>query len=99
MAADPDVVAFRGRIIGSHEGGQSNRAIAPILGISPTTVSKWIERHQDGQPLTDLPRSGRPRCTNMEEDLQIVNQAIISPMTKRGAAGISKEVSKLFVLF
>jgi len=37
--------------------------------------------------------SGRPRCTSSDEDLKIFDAAILNPMAKRGAAGISKEVS------
>ena len=37
-------VAERGRIIGMRDSGLSVRAIAAHLGISPTTVIRWIHR-------------------------------------------------------
>jgi len=97
MADDPERVALRGRIIGLYQSGLSLRAVARQMGISPATVKKWVDRHENGDLMTDKPTSGRPRCTTVDEDLEIVNAAIVSPMTKRGAAGISDEVSMLFV--
>jgi len=74
------------------ESGKSIRGIARELNVSPSKVLRWTTRHDNGEPLSDRPRSGRPRCTTIDEDVEMVNQAIENPMTKRGAAGIAEEV-------
>lgn len=98
MADDPQKVALRGRIVGLFQGGLSIREISRQVGVSPSTVLKWTARHENGEPLTDKPRSGRPRSTTLEEDLQMVNAAILNPISKRGATGISEEVSKMVIV-
>jgi len=99
MARDNDTVALRGRMVGLMEAGLGIRETARHLGVAPSTVMRGRDPHQMGQPLTDQPRSSRPRCTTIEQDLAIVNTAVIDPMTKRGATGITDEVSKqCFVL-
>jgi len=71
MVDDPERVALRGRTIGFYQSGLSLRAVARQMGISPATVRKWVDRHENGHLMTDKPRSGRPRCTTVDEDLAI----------------------------
>ena len=47
-------VSMRGRIIGMREAGLSIRDIAIRLGISATTVAKWIRRWEETGNLTNL---------------------------------------------
>ena len=47
-------VSMRGRIIGMRETGLSIRVIANRLGISATTVAKWIRRWEETGNLTNL---------------------------------------------
>lgn len=41
--------------------GVEPRTIAVVTQSHPTTVRRWVDRVEEGQLLTDLPRGGRPR--------------------------------------
>ncbi|KAK3871940.1 hypothetical protein Pcinc_022947 [Petrolisthes cinctipes] len=49
-----DQLIKRGQIVALHEAGHSIRSIARRLGVSPTTVTKWINRNEETGDLTDL---------------------------------------------
>lgn len=49
-----DQLIKRGQIVALHEAGHSIRSIARRLGLSPTTVNKWIKRNEETGDLTDL---------------------------------------------
>jgi transposase len=53
--------------------GYSRKEIANQLGFSKPTVSRWINRVLTTENLADLPRSGRPKCMNIEEEDRLVN--------------------------
>ena len=72
---------MRERIIALHEAGWPNPGIARHLGISPTTVRLWVRRHREGDGLDDLPRPGRPRATDREEDARMVAFVRARPLT------------------
>ncbi len=44
-----------------HMADVNNRTISLFAHVHPKTVHRWICRVEEGKPLTDLPRSGRPR--------------------------------------
>jgi len=44
-----------------HMGNINNRTISLFSEAHEKTVHRWICRVEEGKPLTDLPRSGRPR--------------------------------------
>ncbi len=43
-------------------GGIDNRSIAIFTATHPKTVRRWVCRVEEGKPLTDVRRCGRPRC-------------------------------------
>lgn len=45
---------LRGSIITLHQQGLSSRVIARDLGLSRTTVTKWIKRYEESGNLDDL---------------------------------------------
>ncbi|KAK4322166.1 hypothetical protein Pmani_007077 [Petrolisthes manimaculis] len=53
MNRQENLIAQRGQIIGLREAGHSVRAIGHILGLSPTTVAKWIRRWNESGDLRD----------------------------------------------
>lgn len=53
MNRQVNLIAQRGRIIGLREAGHSVREIARLLGLSPTTVAKWVRRWNDSGDLRD----------------------------------------------
>ena len=61
-------------MIGFSEAGMSQRRIGRILNRSCHTVNLWIQRYQtEGvQGLVVRFRSGRPRLTTFEQDMDIV---------------------------
>ena len=62
------------KLIGFFEAGMSQRRIGRILNRSCQTVNLWIQRYQtEGvQGLVVRFRSGRPRLTTFEQDMDIV---------------------------
>jgi len=42
-------------------GGIDNRTIAVFMETHPKTVYRWVCRIEEGKPLTDIQRCGRPR--------------------------------------
>lgn len=68
----------KGRLIGFYEAGKSQRNIARILNRSCQTVNLWIQRYQrEGvQGLVTRSRSGRPRLTTFEEDMDIITASM-----------------------
>ena len=50
----------RGLAVGMVLAGSTTREAAKAFGVSQS-VSKWMNKHQQGQSLSDKPRSGRPK--------------------------------------
>ena len=50
-------------------------SLAAAYGVTRRTLYKWRQRTIKGQPLTDLPRPGRPRSTSPATDRRIVSLA------------------------
>lgn len=61
--------------------GHSASSTATLLGVSPTTVRRWVKRFEDqGKPgLMDRPRSGRPRLISQKLEDFIVKVATTPP--------------------
>ena len=51
----------RGHAVGMVLAGSTTREAAKALGVSQSAVAKWMKKHQQGQSLSDKPRSGRPK--------------------------------------
>lgn len=64
-------LTLRGRIIGHLECGRSSRDTANALGISRSTVQRWIQRWHESGDLRDCPRGRPPRVTTPEVDQRI----------------------------
>ena len=58
----------RRNIVALHEAGHRVCYIARELNIHRNTVARWIRRESDTGATNDLARTGRPRCTNPDED-------------------------------
>ncbi|HPE37127.1 MAG TPA: IS481 family transposase [Spirochaetales bacterium] len=52
-------ISRREELVGRVAAGETPRAVATALGVSPRTVYKWLARHHQGEGLMD--RSSRPR--------------------------------------
>jgi transposase len=53
-----------------------SREIAREVGCSHTTVLKWMHRWLDERSLECRPRPGKPRKTNVEQDMKIIEAGI-----------------------
>ena len=51
----------RGHAVGMVLAGSTTREAAKALGVSQSAVAKWMKKHQQGQSVSDKPRSGRPK--------------------------------------
>lgn len=51
----------RGQAVGMVMAGSTTREAAEALGVSQSAVAKWVKKSQQGQSLSDKPRSGRPK--------------------------------------
>ena len=51
----------RGLAVGMVLNGSITREAAKALGVSQSAVAKWMKKHQQGQSLSNKPRSGRPK--------------------------------------
>ena len=63
VTADPTQgrVAQRMALVTLSLAGIANRTAAIFAETHPRTVRRWVCRVQEGHPLTDMPRCGRPR--------------------------------------
>lgn len=81
-ADSPAAMFMRGRIVGMHEAGASLKEICRVTGVDHKTARKWIRRwEEEGRPLKAMPRSGRPRCTERQDDDAILDAARRQPIT------------------
>ena len=60
--------AVRGQIVALSNEGFSQRQIAAKIGVSKGAVQRTVERFRKTKSYSNLPRSGRPRCTTSQED-------------------------------
>ena len=70
---------MRSRIVGMREAGMAFQDIARNLAVSLPTVRLWCRRWEESGNLNDLPRSGAPRKTTLEDDGAIVEEAVNNP--------------------
>lgn len=61
----------RNEIVAYHEQGLNITQIATKLGISTSTVHRWLMRHAADLTLETVPKPGRPRKTTKETDVLI----------------------------
>ena len=54
-------LAIRGQAVGVVLAGLTTREAAEALGVSLSVVAKWMNKSQQGQSLSNKPRSGRPK--------------------------------------
>ena len=70
---------MRSRIVGMREAGMAFQDIARNLAVSLPTVRLWCRRWEESGNLNDLPRSGAPRKTTLEDDGANVEEAVNNP--------------------
>lgn len=63
--------AQRNNAIGRLEAGESQAAVATILNVSQSTISRLWDKYRQHGATRDLPRSGRPRVTTPAQDRYI----------------------------
>jgi transposase len=65
--------AIRQRAVHNVLSGQTQAAVARVLGVHPVTVAKWVARHRaEGDAgLIAKPTPGRPRFLTPEQDRQV----------------------------
>ncbi|KAK3878395.1 hypothetical protein Pcinc_016979 [Petrolisthes cinctipes] len=73
-------LTLRGRIIGHLECGLSSRDIADRLGISRSTVQRWVQRWHESGDLRDHPRGRPPRVTTPEVERRILQASEDDPI-------------------
>jgi transposase len=61
----------RAAIITLHKLGMTTGDIAHKIPCSVKTVPLWVERWEEERSLQDKERSGRPRCTDEQTDIEI----------------------------
>lgn len=74
-------LVLRGKIVGLREAGLSTREISTQLGISRSTVQRWIHRWEESGNLLDRERGKPPRKTTREQDERILQAAEDNPIT------------------
>ncbi|XP_046406347.1 uncharacterized protein LOC124171249 [Ischnura elegans] len=84
--------SVRGQMVGMKNAGCSTAEVAANFGVHPNTVLKWVRRAREDEDLQSRERSGRPRCTNIEDD-ERMHQAILNePLRAGGAAAVKREL-------
>jgi transposase len=64
--------AQRGQVVSLFESGRTVSQMAAHLNVDRKTVYKWLKRNEEGDAsLGSKQKSGRPRCTNMQQDEDI----------------------------
>ncbi len=66
----------RALMVGRLEAGQHQRDVAQAMGVSLTTLKKWLPRYRAEGPAGLLDRSCRPRCSPRQLPRQRVAQVI-----------------------
>ena len=69
----------RGLAVGMVLAGSTTREAAKAFGVSQSAVSKWMKKHQQGQSLSDKPRSGRPKVLD-----RVSKIVLAKSLTKNG---------------
>jgi transposase len=70
VAAKPQSLGMRARVVMVSGEGDSLRAIAERLGVTQRTVCLWRRRYQ-GEGLKSRHRSGRPRRISRPKELAV----------------------------
>lgn len=64
------------RAIGMLQMGSTQRAVANMLNVSQSVISRLWNRYQQTHNVDDRPRSGRPRATTQAQDRYIRTQVL-----------------------
>ncbi|MEX2587028.1 MAG: IS630 family transposase [Actinomycetota bacterium] len=75
----PQHVAERAKIVLGSADGRSSSAICAQVGVTKSTVRKWLDRYETGgidALLEDRPRSGRPRTITVKDEAEIVRMTL-----------------------
>ena len=90
----------RARALGQLQAGQSSRRVAMAFNTSRQSIDRIRQRYAAAGDVKDLPRSGRPRATNVPriELSPTPRSETVLPLadstTKRGAGGIPPSLFK-----
>lgn len=76
MNLQQERLTLLGRIVGLREGGASIRAISLPLGISKSTVERWLQRWEESGDLRNRAGGRPPRRTTPEDDHRIQQAAL-----------------------
>ncbi|KAG7169277.1 putative Transposable element Tc1 transposase-like 55 [Homarus americanus] len=77
----PEVIANRALIVGHYQGGTSISEISRLMGISKSTVRRWIRRFEGEGHVETRPRSGRPSVTSPADDARLLQAVRQAPRT------------------
>lgn len=64
------------QVVALIEDGRSRRYVAEALNLSVSTVQRAYARYLDTNSFQRRPGSGRPRCTNDEDDRYVVSNSL-----------------------
>ena len=70
-------------MLGRLEAGQHQRDVAQAMGVSLTTLKKWLRRYQAEGPAGLLDRPCRPRCSPRQLSAQRIAQVIALRQQRR----------------
>lgn len=84
-------VAIRELILKKREDGLTIREIATQIKVPFQTVGKIIQKNNKGEPVEDIPRSGRPKKTTNRIDRTIVRKSVADP--RKTAVDIAQEIN------
>ncbi|KAG7162330.1 putative winged helix-turn-helix domain containing protein 14 [Homarus americanus] len=76
-----EVIANRSLIVGYYQGATSISEISRLMGISKSTVRRWIKRFEGEGHVETRPRSGRPRVTSPADDARLLHAVRQTPRT------------------
>ena len=62
-------------MVGLFEGGATYQAIANRFNVTKSCVWKIVQKYRATGSVNDLPRSGRPKVTTVQEDVRIETTA------------------------
>lgn len=69
----------RAAVVVLHKQGETRQQIGQQLAVSQPTVRHWIQHYEQTGDVKDVPRSGRPRCTDEALDTAIVGASHLDP--------------------
>ena len=82
-------------MLGRLEAGQHQLDVAQAMGVSLTTLKKWLRRYRAEGPAGLLDRSCRPRCSPRQLPAECVAQVIALRQQRRTGRFICQRLQRL----